>query len=138
MVGFVSICGKSGTLRAGAFAGLIASTLALWYSSLGLPRPGYLPIPSGIVLSYRLDEPKAIYLWLLPDDSVQPLAFQLPWRDDVATNLVDAARSRATPDDSLRVANTREHGLIGGIGPPTKPLFYVTHVRALPPKATER
>lgn len=133
VVGFISIYGRSSNLRASAFAALIVSTIAIWYCSLGLPRPQYLHVPTGTVLSYSLDEPKAIYLWLVPDGSAQPLAFQLPWRSDVAGNLVDAARSRATPNDTLRVKNQQF-----GRGLPVKPVFYVSRARGEPPKTDVR
>lgn len=130
-VGLVSIHAKPAALRTAAFAVLIGSTIGLWYFSLGLPRPEYAHVPNGTVLSYSLDEPKAIYLWLMPDGSAEPLAFVLPWRNDVAGNLVHAAQSKATPSDSLRVRNQN-----GQKGLPVKPLFYVSHVHGLPPKGS--
>lgn len=133
VVGLVSIYGRSSSLRAGSYAGLIVAVGLLWYTSLGLPRPQYLQVPHGTVLGYRLDEPKAIYLWLIPDGSAVPLALQLPWRQDVASNLVDATRHRGNPGDTIKMKNQR-----GTMGLPTKPVFYVTHSRELPPKPEDR
>lgn len=132
-VGLVSIYASSAWLRATTYATLVAGLLLLWFTSLGLPRPEYLHVPNGTVLSYYLDEPNAIYLWLVPEGSAQPVALQLPWHDDVAGNLVDAARRRGNPGDSIKMTSPTD-----GMGLRTKPVFYVTHVRPLPPKATER
>lgn len=131
-IGLASIYAKSAWLRAGSYAGLVAGMMLLWYFSLGQPRPQYFQIPSGTVLSYQLDEPNAIYLWLVPNGSVEPLALALPWHDDVASNLVDAARRRGDPGDSLKIKTER-----GEMGLRTKPVFYVTHSHELPPKAQE-
>ena len=53
VVGLVSIYGKPSAIRASAFAVLVVSTIALWYFSLGLPRPEYVHVPNGTVLSFR-------------------------------------------------------------------------------------
>ncbi len=133
MVGLVSIYGRSGALRAAGFAGFVTGILLLWFAALGLPRPQYLQVPRGTVLGYHLDQPKAIYVWLMPDGSPQPIALELPWRTDVANNLVDAARHRGQAGDSLKIKSGR-----GPMGLPTKPIFYVTHAQSLPPKASPR
>lgn len=132
-VGLVSIYAASAWLRAGAYVGLVAGVLFLWYASLGLPRPEYFRVPSGTVLGYRLDEPNAIYLWLVPNGSAQPLALQLPWHADVASNLVDAARRRGNPGDSIKLRSER-----GNMGLPTKPVFYVSHPYDLPSKEPQQ
>lgn len=132
-VGLVAIYGRSAWLRTGTYAGLMVGMGFLWFTSLGQPRPAYLHVPDGTVLSYRLDEPNAIYLWLVPEGSAQPLAFQLPWHDDVAGNLVDAARRRANNGDTLKMKSAT-----GAMGVKSQPMFYVTHTHALPPKSPER
>lgn len=132
-VGLVSIYARSATVRAGGFAGFVAGILLLWYTALGLPRPQYLHVPHGTVLGYHLDQPKAIYLWLMPDGSAQPLALQLPWQQDVASNLVDAAKHRGSAGDRIKIKNGN-----GPMGLPTKPVFYVTHTQSLPPKTSDR
>jgi hypothetical protein len=133
IVGLASIYGKSPALRAASYACLVAGMLLLWYTSMGLPRPQYLQVPHGTVLGYRLDEPNAIYLWLIPDGAVRPLALELPWRNDVAKNLLEAAGSRGNPGDSIKIKNG-----LGGMGLPTKPVFYVSHTEGLPPKTPPR
>ena len=133
LVGIVSIYGRSPALRAASYASLVAGMLLLWYCSMGLPRPQYLQVPHGTVLGYRLDEPKAIYLWLVPDGDAQPLALELPWRNDIARNLVEAAGSRGNPGDRIKMKNG-----IGGMGLRTKPVFYVSHAEGLPPKTPQR
>ena len=131
--GLIAMYGRSGWLRAGTYAGLLVGMGLLWFTSMGLPRPTYLHVPNGTVLSYRLDEPNAIYLWLVPEGSAQPLALQLPWHDDVAGNLVDAARRRANDGDMLKMKSAT-----GAIGLKSQPMFYISHTHALPPKSSER
>ena len=130
LIGLVSIYGRTATMRAAGFAGFVAGILLLWYTALGLPRPQYLHVPHGTVLGYHLEQPKAIYLWLMPDGSAQPLALQLPWREDVATNLLDMARHRGEGGESLKIKTAA-----GLMGLPTTPVFYLTHAQGLPPKA---
>jgi len=132
-VGLVSIYARPAWLRAAAYAGLVVGILLLWYAALGQPRPQYLHIPSGTVLGYHLDEPNAIYLWLMPNGSAQPLALQLPWYDDVASNLLDAARHRNNPGDSLKMKSG-----VNGLGLHVKPIFYVSHAESLPAKTPPR
>jgi hypothetical protein len=132
-VGLLSIYGRSSTLRAAGFAGFVAGILLLWYTALGLPRPQYLQVPHGTVLGYSLDQPRAIYLWLMPDGSTQPLALQLPWKEDIASNLVDVARHRGEGGGKLKIKTGS-----GPMGLPTKPVFYITHAQSLPPKASPR
>lgn len=132
-VGVISIFGRSAALRAAAYAGLVVGMLALWYLSMGLPRPQVVAIPDGTVVGYRLDEPRHIYLWLVPNGSAQPLALALPWRDDVAGSLVDAARRRGNPADSLKITSARS-----GSGLRATPMFYVTHAAPAASKASER
>lgn len=130
-IGLVSIYGRTASVRAGGFAGFVVGILFLWYTALGIPRPQYLHVPHGTVLGYHLDQPNAIYLWLMPDGSAQPLALQLPWREDVASNLVDVARHRGEAGENLKIKNGS-----GPLGLPTRPVFYLTHAERLPPKAS--
>lgn len=131
VIGLVSIYGRTPTMRAVGFGGFVVGILLLWYTALGLPRPQYLHVPHGTVLGYYLEQPKAIYLWLMPDGSAQPLALQLPWREDVASNLLDMARHRGEAGDSLKMKTGS-----GIMGLPTKPVFYLTHAQGLPPKSS--
>ena len=128
VVGVVAIYGRLPAIRAAGYAALVVSVLLLWHVSLGLPRPDYI-VPTGTVLGYSLDEPRAIYLWLIPDSATQPLAVEVPWNAELAGKLVDAAR-RQTRGSLLRV---RPNG--DGMGLPTKPEFYLSPLRSLPPKA---
>lgn len=132
-VGLLSIYARSSTVRAAGFAGFVAGILLLWYTALGLPRPQYVQVPHGTVLGFHLDQPRAIYLWLMPDGSTEPLALQLPWHEDVASNLVDVARHRGEGGGKLKIKTGS-----GPMGIPTKPVFYITHAQALPPKAPQR
>jgi hypothetical protein len=134
VVGLVAIYGRSAWMRTAGYAGLIAAVLVLWFAAMGLPRPAYLPVPNGTILSYSLDEPRAIYLWLVPEGSTQPLALKLPWHEDVASNLVNTDRRRTNAGDTLKITGNPGND----IGMRAKPIFYVSHVQGLPPKQTQR
>jgi hypothetical protein len=64
----------------------------LWQSSLGLPRPTMLEphYPQGTVVSYVVDEPDAILLWLVPDGSSMPRSYALPFDNKQALQLQHA------------------------------------------------
>src|ERR1017187_10439218 len=57
-------------LRVIAFCALIAALPALWQTIPCLPRPADLDFakPSGTVVSYVVDEPKSLFVWLVLDD----------------------------------------------------------------------
>lgn len=120
-------------LRAVSYAVLVAALILLWHFSLGLPRDEYASVPAGTVLTYYADEPRAIYIWLLADGARDPLSMRLPWSEQVASNLAQASRAGQSMHASVRVRNRP-----GLMGLPTKPQFYVTAVRPLPPKSYQR
>lgn len=71
------------------FAGFILVTLLAHADLLGRPRPVSLEWSAGtvVVLAYRLDHGRAIYLWVMPDGRIEPLYYVLPWRDGDAGDL---------------------------------------------------
>lgn len=134
IVGLVSIYGRSPWLRAGGYAALVAGVLLLWFTALGVPRPEYFRVPEGTVVAYRLDEPHAIYVWLVPEGSARPLALELPWQNDTASSLVDTDRQRTNAGESIKLSNRPENDL----GLRSKPVFYVSRSTGLPPKTVGR
>jgi hypothetical protein len=88
-------------LRVIAFCALIAALPMLWQTSLGLPRPADLDLtkPSGTVVSYVVDEPKSIFVWLVPDSGNPPRAYSFSFEARKALQLQKAfadARKQGT------------------------------------------
>jgi hypothetical protein len=79
-------------VRVSVFCILLCALPMLWQSSLGLPRPTMLEPhdPRGTVVSYVVDEPNAILLWLVPDGSSMPRSYALPFDSKQAMQLQDA------------------------------------------------
>lgn len=62
--------------------------------SLGAPRPLWTFAWSdekARVLAYALDEPRAIYLWVLPEGQQVPVAVALPWSTTAAESVVQTS-----------------------------------------------
>jgi hypothetical protein len=76
-------------IRVMAFCCLLAALPLLWQASLGFPRPTDLDLakPSGTVVSYVVDEPKSIFVWLVPDGSKLPRAYSFPFEASKALQL---------------------------------------------------
>jgi hypothetical protein len=129
MLGIISAFARAPWLRAATYASLVAALLLVWHFSLGLPRAEYVQVPAGTVLAYSLDEPHAIYLWILPDGSTQPLSIWLPWSSKAAGALVDVSRieRRAHGHVKIRAGGRR-------LGLQAPPEFYGSRVRPLPVK----
>jgi hypothetical protein len=87
-------------LRVMAFCALVAALPMLWQASLGLPRPTDLDLgkPSGTVVSYVVDEPKSILVWLVPDGGTLPRAYSFSFETRKALQLQKA------------FADARQHG----------------------------
>src|SRR5271167_4661515 len=73
-------------LRVMAFCVLLVTLPMLWQTSLGLPRPADLDLgkPSGTAVSYVVDEPKSIFVWLVPDGGAVPRAFSFSFESGKA------------------------------------------------------
>ena len=87
-------------IRVMAFCCLVAALPMLWQASLGFPRPTDLDLgkPSGTVVSYVVDEPKSIFVWLVPDGSKLPRAYSFSFETRKALQLQKA------------FADARQHG----------------------------
>jgi hypothetical protein len=92
-------------LRVLAFCGLIAALPVLWQTSLGLPRPTDLDLakPSGTVVSYVVDEPKSIFVWLVPDGGNPPRAYSFSFEAAKALQLQTAFANARKQGSEVRM-----------------------------------
>ena len=92
----------------------------------GTPRPRwtFLHAPSqAVVIASRLQEPTAIYLWLLQPGSSVPVAVRLPWNEALAAQLQQATQDAAGM-----------HGLPSMTTAHGKPMFGAGKIAPLPQK----
>ncbi len=132
-VGACAISARGPWIRASAFAVSLGLSGALWQLSLGLPRPVLLAAPTGTVLSYRLDEPRAIYLWVTPPRGTVPASLKLPWSERQAVQLQEAAEQAKKHGQPLQVgAVPGRAGLASPVRGEVR--FYARQPPPLPPK----
>ena len=77
------------------FAVLLAAAYLTGAAVLGRPKPislEFMQANEVAIISFVLDEPKAIYLWLMLEE---PRAYVIPWSKDTAKNLREAQRGAA-------------------------------------------
>lgn len=121
-------------IRAGAYAGLVAAMLALWWTALGHPRPALFGVPHGTVAGYALDEPRAIDVQVRPPGGGAPVTWALPWSEQAAQQLEAAAAKAKKEGRPLAIGRQRP----GGRGYETKrhagPVFYPQPAPQLPAK----
>ena len=119
----------------GKVAALAAVAVLLWASAvagielLGRPKPvawERAALDRAIVVAFKLDEPRAIYLWLQRRDVAPPLAYVLPWSQDVAQSLREAQRRGETDGTSVEVRFPSQEA---------SPTFHARPQPAYPPKA---
>lgn len=105
-------------LRVAAFCALLVALPMLWQSSLGLPRPTELDLadPSGTVVSYVVDEPKAILVWLVPDGSNLPRAYSLAFETSRALQLQKAFADARHQGSEVRMEPGVGRNKAGGHG----------------------
>ncbi len=101
-------------VRALSFVITLGLAGALWQTSLGRPRPPTFAVPTGTVVGYRFDEPRAIYLWMLPPGETAPTAFALPWSEKKAAELQEAAEQARRKGEPLEARRgDRPRGPLG-------------------------
>lgn len=134
LVGAASLFARREWLRAGAYCLLLVSLAGVWIASLGHPRPVELGFsaPSGTVIAFSLDEPHAIYVWLMGPGAREPIAFELPWRMQDAVALAKAADAAKQSGASLRMRGGSDRG-VHEAGR-TQPMFYPAPPPPLPAK----
>jgi hypothetical protein len=83
---------------------LVVSSIFVYDSILGRPKPASLPVGDFAIIQYIIDEEhKAIYVWIIPPGSKDfvPIAYQLPYtkqlhkKMDQVKNAVDKGTARA-------------------------------------------
>jgi hypothetical protein len=94
-------------VRVSAFCALLFVLLMLWQSSLGLPRPTMLELhdPQGTVVSYVVNEPDAILVWLVADGSSVPRSYALPFDTKEAMQLQQAFEAAKKNGLPVRMGN---------------------------------
>jgi hypothetical protein len=103
------------------FCALLCALPMLWQSSLGLPRPTMLDThdPHGTVVSYVVDEPNSILLWLIPDGSSLPRSYALRFDPKQAMQLQHAfetAKKNGAPVRMGKAGDKAGQGAPGGDG----------------------
>ena len=132
-VGACAISARGPWIRAAAFSVSLGVSAALWQLSLGLPRPVLISAPTGTVVGYHLDEPRAIYLWVTPPGSAIPASLELPWSERQAAQLQEAAEKAKKRGQPLQVgAIPGRAGLTSAVQGEVR--FYARQPPPLPPK----
>src|ERR1700761_6704285 len=92
-------------LRVTAFCALLVALPMLWQTSLGLPRPADLDLakPSGTVVSYVVDEPRSIFVWLVPDGGKLPRAYSFSFKVGKALQLQKAFKDARQQGSAVRM-----------------------------------
>lgn len=134
VVGAASLFASRSWLRAGAFCCLLVALGAVWWASLGAPRPVLLGVPSGTVAAFTLDEPHAIYVWLLAPGARAPIALALPWNEAAAAALHDAAQEAKRRGTRVKMGRPGRGGAHGAGDAAGTAMFYPAPGPALPPK----
>ncbi len=137
-VGACAIAVRGAWVRAGSFCLTVGLAGALWQTSLGRPRPPVFDTPTGTVVSFRFDEPRAIYLWMLPPGEHAPTAFALPWSERQAAQLQQAAEQARKEGEPLEAQRgSRPPGATIGLHLTAQDTlrFYPAEHQPLPPKA---
>lgn len=134
VVGAASLFASRSWLRAGAFCCLVVALGAVWWASLGQPRPVLLGLPSGTVAAFTLDEPHAIYVWLIAPGARAPIALALPWNETAAAALHDAARMAKQRGTRVKMGRAGRGGARGAGHAAGTAMFYPAPTPAVPPK----
>ena len=120
------------SLIVAAFAVAVIAWIVGLSDLMGRPRPMGLTHAmsmAGTVLTSQLRENEAIYLYVLPDGTTEPLSLVLPWSTDVAKQLMEAQRGsgRDGRDGSARFTFERSWEQL-------PPIFYPMPQPKAPPK----
>lgn len=123
-------------VRAVAFCFTLGCAGALWQTSLGRPRAPVFDRPAGTVVSYKFDEPNAIYLWVVKPGERTPTSYALPWSERQAAQLQKAAEQAKKQGEPLRAGHGPRHGMLASFASSMHDSyhFYPAHHTPLPPK----
>ncbi len=124
-LGFACI-GRLNWPRFALYLCALAMCIVAVITSEGMPRPRWTflsPPAHAVVVASRLQEPTAIYLWLLQPGSSVPVAVRLPWNEGLAAQLQQATQDAAGM-----------HGLPSMTTAHGKPMFGAGKIAPLPVK----
>lgn len=105
-LGYWLLVSRLTVARIAAYAALLIAAAAMCVLAFGVPRPVLMqwrPI-HGVLLSYSLDEGRAIYVWVLPDASPVPLALRLAWSQRAAGKLETVSANGKAAGRRVRVS----------------------------------
>ncbi|MGH7049151.1 MAG: hypothetical protein ACREFS_12550 [Acetobacteraceae bacterium] len=134
IAGAASLFAAAAWLRAGAYAGLVAAMLALWWTALGHPRPALFGMPHGTVAGYALDEPRAIDVQVRPPGGGAPVTWALPWNEQTAQQLETAGAEAKKMGRPLAIRGRRGGGRGFETSHHAGPVFYPAAAPQLPAK----
>jgi hypothetical protein len=134
---FIGLPRVQGWRRAGSVAAFFLLTGVVYAGTvdfLGAPKPMRLEwrgLENATVLSAKLNEGVAIYVWVQTPGAAEPRAYALPWSTQMAQQVQDAMEKRASSGMPVQMGPPQG----GGSGDPR---FYAEPHRAPPPKADLR
>ena len=112
---------------------LIVTTYAGSLELLGRPKPATLEVVANeeeaTVLSAKLLEGEAIYLWLQLADEPEPRSYVLPWNQDQAVQLKEAMREAESEGGAVRM-----RGPLRSLPTADETVFYAQPQPKLSPK----
>ncbi len=139
-IGAILLCKRVSYIAAALFAFQLVAIAGAALSAMGQPRPIWTmyPQPAEVtIISYVLDEPRAIYLWVASPTG--PMAIVLPWNEQKAAQLHTAGEAAKKAHTALKGKLSKAKGRPGELGTKDdeKPIFYPEPQRPLPPKQGE-
>ncbi len=112
---------------------LIVTTYAGSLELLGRPKPATLELVANVeeatVLSAKLLEGEAIYLWLQLVGETEPRSYVLPWSQEQAEQLQEAMREAESEGSAVRM-----RGPLRSLPAADEPVFYAQPQPKLPTK----
>ena len=112
---------------------LIVTTYAGSLELLGRPKPATLEVVANVeeatVLSAKLLEGEAIYLWLQLVGEIEPRSYVLPWSQEQAEQLQEAMREAESEGSAVRM-----RGPLRSLSTTDEPVFYAQPQPKLPTK----
>ena len=119
------------------FVSLIVTGYVSIVELLGRPKPSRLATivsenASATVVAAHSIENKAIYIWLLRDGTIQPIAYELPWSLETAKKLRNAQTLAKTRGGNVRMSVNKNRGMAEG-----EWVFHAAPVEKLPAKRAQ-
>lgn len=112
-VGYALLASLPTARRVGLYAAMLVSAGSMLILAYGVPRPMWMqgrPL-DGTLVGVSLDEGHAIYAWVRPVTTSQPVALRLPWSEQEAGKLQTIMRQGQKSGRPVRVSM---NGIMGG------------------------